>query len=152
MSYAIKKVEVWAGDVMNRPEKLARVLEALASVDAELEFLVARRVSDTTSRVFVAPIVGKKQKQAASDVGLVPATGMNAIRIDGPDRPGLGADITRAVAAAGINIRGASAASIGKKNAFYLAFKTTEEVDLAIKAIKGRLSGGKKKSGAKKKK
>ncbi len=144
MSYTLKKIDVWAGDFVNRPEKLARVLEALAAADANLEFLVARRVNETTSRVYVAPISGKKQKQAAVDVGLVPAAGMHSLRIEGPDRAGLGADITRCVAAAGINVRGASAATVGKKNVFYVAFKTEEELSTASKLIKKRLSGKKK--------
>ncbi|MBX3395473.1 MAG: ACT domain-containing protein [Phycisphaerae bacterium] len=144
MSYTVKKVDVWAGDVMNRPEKLARVLEALTAAGAQLEFLVARRVSQNTSRIFVAPLKSKKERQAASDVGLVSAAGMHSIRIDGPDRAGLGADIARAVAAAGINVRGASAATIGKKNVFWLAFAESGEADAAIKIIKKKLAGKKK--------
>ncbi|MCB9853113.1 MAG: amino acid-binding protein [Phycisphaerales bacterium] len=138
MAAKIESIDVWAGDLLNRPERLARVLEALASAGAELEFLVARRVSDRTSRVYVAPLKGKKQKQAAADVGLVRADGMFALRIVGSDRPGLGAEITRCVAAAGINIRGASAASIGKKNAFYLGFRTDDERKLALSALRKR--------------
>lgn len=149
MSYTVRKVAVWAGDVMNRPEKLARVLEALAGAGASLEFLVARRVSDTTSRVFVAPIESAAGQRAAVDVGLVPATSMHAIRIDGPDRAGLGADISRSVAASGINIRGASAASIGKSTAFWLAFKTPEECDAAAAVVKAKLASNQKSSAAK---
>lgn len=139
MGYDIERVTVWAGDFANRPEKLARVLEALAQADANLEFLVARRVNEHTTRVFVAPIEGKDCEQAARDIGLVPAQGMHSIRILGSDKRGLGARITRAVAAAGLNIRGASAASVGKKNAFYLAFKSADEAALAAKAIKKSL-------------
>lgn len=138
MSMIVQEVNVWAGDLMNRPEKLARVLEALASAGAELEFLVARRVSETTSRVFVAPLRNERQQLAAMDVGLVPATGMHAIRIDSPDRQGLGAEITRAVAAAGINIRGATAATIGGRNVFWLAFRTADEMNAAQAAIQAR--------------
>jgi len=134
----IENIDVWAGDLMNRPERLARVLEALTAAGAELEFLVARRVTERTSRVFVAPLKGKKQKRAAADVGLVPAVGMFALRVVGNDRAGLGADITRCVAAAGVNIRGASAATVGKKNVFYLGFKTGEERKSAEKALRKR--------------
>lgn len=75
---------------------------------------------------------------------MVPAAGMYAVRIDGPDRGGLGAEISRAVAAAGINIRGASAATLGRKNVFYLAFKTDDEAKAAAKAVKKALSSKKK--------
>ncbi|MCG8403656.1 MAG: hypothetical protein MI923_00525 [Phycisphaerales bacterium] len=140
MAYTIKKVEVWAADIVNKPGMLARMLEGLTQAGAQLEFLIARRVTEHTSRVFIAPLKGKKQHQAAADVGLVPAAGMYAIRIDGPDRGGLGAEITRAVAAGGINIRGASSATLGRKNVFYLAFKTDEESKAATKVVKKALS------------
>lgn len=135
MPYTIKKVEVWAGDLLNRPGMLARVLEALAQAGAQLEFLVGRQVTKQTSRVFVAPLRGKKQKQTAAEVGLVSATGMHSIRIEGADRPGLGAEMARAVAAAGINIRGVSGATIGRKSVVYLAFKTGDEASAATKVI-----------------
>lgn len=151
MSYTIRKVEVWAGDILNRPGMLARVLEGLTQAGAQLEFLVARRVTEGTSRVFVAPLKGKKQRQIAGDVGLVPAVGMYSIRIDGPDRPGLGAEIARAVAAAGINIRGASAATIGRKSVFYLAFKTADEATAAAKAARTLLAGRKRRAAKRKK-
>ena len=144
MAYTIKKVEVWAGDVKNRPGMLARILEGLTQAGAQLEFLVARRVSENTSRVFLAPLKGVKQKRMAGEVGLVSATGMHCIRIEGPDHPGLGADISRGVAGAGINIRGASAATIGRKTAFYLAFKTDDEAKAAAKVVRKTLAARKK--------
>lgn len=146
MAAKIENIDVWAGDLVNRPERLARVLEALSVAGASLEFLIARRVSERTSRLFVAPLKGRKQKQAAGDVGLVLADGMFALRIVASDRPGLGAEITRCVAAAGINIRGASAATIGKKNAFYLGFRMEADRKAATKALRQFL--GKKSKGS----
>ncbi len=144
MSFTVRKVDVWAGDIMNRPGMLARVLEALANAGAELEFVIARRAGETTSRVFVAPLKGKKQTQAARDAGLVPAVGMHALRIDGPDRAGLGACLTRAVADAGINLRGASAAAIGKKSVTYLALESEQNQAEALKVVRKALAGKKK--------
>lgn len=145
MSYKIAKVEVWAGDLVNRPGMLARVLESLKNAGASLEFVIARRASEHTSRVFVAPIKGKKQKQAAGDVGLVPATGMHAMRIDGPDRPGLGAELTRAIADKGINLRGVSAAALSKKCVTYVALETVDDMTAAMKIAKKTLASKKKK-------
>jgi len=144
MPYAVKKVEIWAGDIANQPGTLARVLEALAQAGANLEFMIAREVSDTTSRVYVAPLGSKKQKQAATDVGLVPAAGMHSVRIEGPDRAGLGAAISRGLAAAGLNIRGASAGALAKKSVSYFAFKSDEEASAAIKAIRSAVAAPKK--------
>jgi len=139
MPYTINKVEVWVGDIPNRPGTLARVLEGLSGAGASLEFLIARKLDDATSRVFVAPLKTKKQKQAAGNVGLSVAD-MNSIRIEGPDRPGLGAQLSRAVADAGINIRGASAAALGKRAVFYLAFDSTADAKSAAAALRKALA------------
>ena len=123
MPYTINKVQVWAADIPNRPGTLARVLNGLSDAGAQLEFMIARKVDNETSRIFVAPIKGPKQQKAAVNLGLVRASGMHSLRIEGPDRPGLGAKITRTVAEKGINLRGASAAAIGRRAVFYLALE-----------------------------
>jgi predicted amino acid-binding ACT domain protein len=140
MSYKISRVDVWVADVLNRPGMLARILEALSSAGAELEFLVARRATRNTSRVFLAPLRGARQKRAAKDAGMIPADGLFALRITGRDRPGLGARLTRAVAAQGINLRGASAASIGNIALFYLAFESAGDASEAARAIRRALA------------
>ncbi|MBI5764314.1 MAG: ACT domain-containing protein [Planctomycetes bacterium] len=140
MAYSIKAVEAYATDLMNRPGMLARVLEALTNAGANLEFVIARRVSQNTSRVFLAPLKGAKVLRAAKDVGLQKAEGMHALRIEGPDRPGLGAHLTRGLASAGLNIRGLSAASISRRNVCYIAFATATEMGQAQKILKKLLS------------
>lgn len=143
MAYTISKVEVWAGDIPNRPGTLARVLEGLSGAGASLEFLIARKLDDTTSRVFVAPLKTKKQKQAAGNVGLSVAA-MNSLRIEGPDRPGLGAQLSRAVADAGINIRGVSAAALGRRAVFYIAFDSPQDAKTAAGLLRKALTPKKK--------
>jgi hypothetical protein len=145
MAVTVKKIEVWVADLANRPGTLARVLEALAQSGADLEFLVARRVTENTSRLFVAPLKGKKQQRAAAEVGLMPAKGMHSIRVEGVNRPGVGAELSRAVSVAGINIRGASAAAIGRRHVFYLAFKTEDDAKAAAKVVRKTLAGPKRK-------
>ena len=49
------------------------------------------------------------------------------MRIEGPDKPGLGAQLTCALAKAGINLRGLSAAAIGKRCVVYLALDTAAD-------------------------
>ena len=139
MATSVTSVDVYAADIMNRPGSLARLLEALAAGGANLDFVIARQVNENTSRVFVAPLKGAKQLRAAADAGLVKAKGMSAIRVTGSDKAGLGAAITRGIAAAGINIRGLSSGSIAKKNVCYVAFSSAEEAKRATRAIKKAL-------------
>jgi hypothetical protein len=140
MPYGIAKATVWAGDVLNRPGRMARVLEALAAAGADLEFIVARQVSPNTSRIFVAPLRSVQQRRAAADVGLVPAARMHVLRIEGTNRAGIGAAITRRVADAGINLRGFSGAVIARKLVCYLAFETESDAGLATRVIRKSLA------------
>jgi len=139
VDYTVKKVEVWASDIMNRPGTLARVLEALRNAGAQMEFMIARRVSEDTSRVFLAPLKGVKQKRAAADVGLVPAKGMHSLRVEGPDRPGLGATLARAFGDQGVNLRGASAAAVGRRAVFYFAFADESDLSKAAGIVRKAL-------------
>lgn len=141
MSYTLAQVEVWAADIVNKTGMLARLLEALTNAGAQLEFLISRRIDDTTFRTFLSPIAGARQRQAARDVGLSVAN-MSVLRIAGPDRQGLGAEITRAVADKGINVRGATAAAVAGKFVLYLGFGSDPELKDAARVIRALLSRG----------
>jgi hypothetical protein len=140
VSTRISKVEVYAADLRNQPGMLARVLEALANAGADLEFIVARRVTGNTARVFMAPLKGARQLRAAADVDVRKAVGMHALRIEAADRPGFGAALTRRLADAGLNLRGLSAARIGRKSVTYVAFESTEAADQAAKITRKLLA------------
>jgi len=141
MAYKVSKVNVWAADILNRPGTLARLLESLAGGGAQLEFLISRQATARTSRVFVAPLRGTRQTRAARDAGLIPTRSMYALRIEGPDRPGLGAAVARSVAAAAINIRGLSAANIGRRGVLYIALETPEDAKKAAAILRRKLGG-----------
>jgi hypothetical protein len=137
MAFEITRVDVWAGEIKDRPGALAGKLDAVAKAGANLDFVIARRQPDKpgTGVVFVAPLRGAKQTQAATKAGMEIAAGLRSVRIAGPDRPGLGATVTKAVGEAGINMRGLSAAAIGDRCVTYLAFETDEDAAKAIKIL-----------------
>ncbi|MBK9128596.1 MAG: ACT domain-containing protein [Phycisphaerales bacterium] len=136
MAMKISTVTVYACDMFNQPGRLSRALEALRNAGANLEFVIGRRVTERTSRVFVAPLKGARQIRAAADVEFRPAKGMHVVRIEAPDAPGLGATLTRAVADANINIRGISAAAFKKLSVCYMAFATEAEAKAATRVLK----------------
>jgi len=104
MAYSVKKVDVWAGEIADRPGGLASTLAAMTKAGANIEFVVARRAPDKpgTGVVFMTPIKGAKQKTAAQQAGLGTSESLHSVRIEGPDKAGLGAKLTDALAAAGI--------------------------------------------------
>ena len=141
MAYSIRKVDVWAGEIEDRPGGLAGKLEALAKAGASLEFIIARRAPDKpgTGVVFLTPVKTPKQKQAATGAGFNTTSSLQSVRVEGPDRPGLGTKMTRALAEAGINMRGLSAAALGRRSVSYFAFDNVEDADNAVKLLKKAL-------------
>lgn len=138
MALKVTRVDVWAATMEDRPGGLAGKLEALAKAGANLEFVVSRRVPDKpgTGVVFVAPVKGAKTVKAAAAAGFAKAESMHSVRAEGPDKPGLGARITQELAAAGTNLRGLSAAAIGKRCVVYLALDTNAAAAKAMKVLK----------------
>ena len=138
MSFKVTKMEVWSGEIQDRPGGLAGVLRQLANANADLEMVVARRQPDRPGAgiVFLAPVKGRKATAAAAVAGLGPAPGVGALRVEGTNRPGLGAKMTDAIADSGVNLRGLSAAVLGSRFVAYMAFDGVEDADKAAKAIK----------------
>lgn len=141
MAYSVKKVDVWAGEVADRPGGLADKVEALSNAGANLEFIIARRAADKpgTGVVFVTPIKGAKQKGAAQANGLATSDSLHSVRVDGPDKAGLGARMTKALADAGINLRGLSAAALGRRGVSYFAFDSAADAEGAVRVLKKAL-------------
>jgi predicted amino acid-binding ACT domain protein len=141
MAYAIKKVDVWSGEVEDRPGGLVEKLTALSGVGASLEFLIARRAPDKpgTGVIFLTPIKGAKQKSAAQQAGLSTTESLHSVRVEGPDRAGLGTKMTQALADAGINLRGISAAALGRRAVTYFAFDSAADANTAIGVLRKTL-------------
>lgn len=140
MAYDIKKVDVWAADIPNRAGTLARMIGELSAAGAQLEFMIARKVDEGTSRVFIAPIKGTKVQKAAVAAGLTKAAGLHSLRIEGPNKAGLGAKLTAAIAEKGVNLRGASAAGLGKTAVFYLALNSEQDLKAALATVRKALA------------
>jgi len=138
MKLKVSRVDVRAAEIEDRPGGLARKLSVLAEAGANLEFVIARRAPEKpgTGVVFVCPVKGAKRVAAATAAGFSTAGSMHSVRVEGPDRPGLGACMTQALADAGINMRGLSAASIGRKCVVYFAFDSDVDADAAIKVLR----------------
>jgi hypothetical protein len=136
MSYTVSRVDVWAGEIQDRPGALAAKLTALSEAGANLEFMIGRRDQPNTGVVFVAPLKGARPTKAAKAAGLTKAETMHSVRLEGPDQRGLGARITSALGDAGINLRGISAAALGNKQVTYFAFDTAEDAGQAARVLK----------------
>jgi len=138
VAYEVSKMDVWVGEIQDKPGALAEVLAALAEAGADLESLLARRQPDKpgTGVVFVSPIKGSKAMKAAQAAGLHRSTTLAAVKVTGTNKAGVGAQLTKAIGDAGINLRGVQAAAIGNKFAAYLAFDSAADANKALRALK----------------
>ena len=138
MALNVTRLDVWSASIDDRPGGLAGKLAALAKAGAQLEFVIARRAPDKpgTGVVFLTPLKGAAQIRAAKKVGLAKTKSLHSVRIEGPDKPGLGAQMTQSLADAGINLRGLSAAAIGKRCIVHLALDTSAEATKAARILK----------------
>ena len=136
MALKVKGVDVWVASIQDRPGAVAEKLRGLADVGAQLEFVISRHSPERpgTGVVFLTPLKGAGQT-AAAKLGFRKTT-HSSIRIEGPDKPGMGAKITAALAAGGINLRGVSAAAIGKRFVAYVALDTPADAAKAVRILK----------------
>ncbi|MGH8691227.1 MAG: amino acid-binding protein [Burkholderiales bacterium] len=137
MALKVSKADVWAATIDDRPGGAAEKLDALSRAGANLEMLLARRTPEQPGKgvLFVTPLRGKALK-AAQEAGMGQPQAIHSVRIEGGDKPGLGAMIARALGDAGINFRGMSAIAIGKKFVSFIALDSAEDQARAIATLR----------------
>jgi|SRR6478735_2694173 hypothetical protein len=130
--------EVWIATIEDQAGGAAPVLEALARSKINLEMVFARRLPEQPGKgmLIVGPIKGAKAQKAALAAGVAKTGAMHGVRVEGGDRPGLGARITRALGDAGISFRGISAHAIGRKFVCNIALDSPEDAERAVKLLK----------------
>ena len=137
MAVKASKAEVWVATIEDRAGGAADKLDALAEGGANLEMLLARRTETPGQGVmFVTPVKGAKAVKAAQEAGFAKPENIHSVRVEGGDKPGLGAKIARTLGDAGINFRGVSAVAIGTKFISYIACDSAEDAARAIAALK----------------
>ncbi len=138
MGLKVSNVDVWAASIEDQVGGLVGKLAPLSAAGANLEFVIARRAPEQPGKgvVFVTPLNGAKQVAAAEVAGFLRTGSLHSVRIEGADKPGLGGKIAGALAEAGINLRGLSAAAIGTKFVCYLALDTAEDAKKATDTLK----------------
>ena len=138
MKLQIQKLDTWAASLEDTPGNLAVRLNALAEAGINLQFVIARRAPDKpgTGVVFVTPIQGKTRTRAAVDAGFTKTNSLHTVQVQGSDKPGRGAELVQALAKAGLNLRGVSAASIGNKFVCYIALDTEQDAAKATRVLR----------------
>ena len=138
MAIKASKCDVWAVSISDRAGGLAEKLAPLAGAGASLEMVLARRTPENPGQgmLFVTPIKGAKATRAAQAAGMGKPQTIHSVRVEGGDKPGLGAKIAACLGDAGVSIRGMSGVAIGKKFVSFIACDSAEDQVRAIAALK----------------
>jgi hypothetical protein len=137
MALRIHRVQVWSGELPDKPGAAAATLECLSGAGADLEYLMTRPhpSKPDVSVLFLAPVEGPRQTEAAQAAGLAPAREVAMLCVESENRPGIGSRIMSELAVAGINLRGISISTVGDSMAAYLAFDGEDSAHLAVQVL-----------------
>lgn len=136
MAVTVKKVTLWRKDVAHEAGALAAVLDPLAGAGANLRVVMGYGMGESgRAAIEIFPVSGKRAIAAATAAGLA-ASPIPCLLVEGDDRPGLGSNMARAIADAGVNISFLIAETVGRKFSAVFGFQSNADAATASKAVK----------------
>ena len=137
MDLIAERVEVWAACIEDQPGSLANILTGLQEIGANLNFILARREPDQPGQsvVYITPLTGDAELQAAATLGFNLTARVHSVRVEGPNQPGIAATLAAQLAAAGLNLRGFSAAVLGTRFILYIGLDSAEDAAKALTVL-----------------
>jgi hypothetical protein len=137
MALKVTKVDVWAVEFRDEPGGLGNVLAPIAAAGGNLECIIARRQADKFQAgiAFITPLKGTKVLAAAHAAGVLPAEGLTTVRVEGPDTQGSSSRMVKAIADAGVNMRGVSSMTAGKNFVAYIGLDSTADAEKVISIL-----------------
>jgi hypothetical protein len=137
MPLEIHRIQVWSGDLPDKPGAAAALLAVLNRAGVDLKYIVSRPhpTREDLGVLLLAPIVGEQQSQAARGLGLTPAHDIAMLCVEGENCPGIGYEMMSRLAGASINLRGLSISAVGPRFAAYLAFDNPDVATQAIRVL-----------------
>jgi hypothetical protein len=133
MSFRLDRVHVWSCEVSDTAGGVASKLHALAEAGANLQYVGTRRQVERpgTGILYIAPVTGPEQIRAAKAVGMREVFSPVIVRVEGDNRAGLAARLTRDWALADISFTGLTITVIGDKFVGYAAFDNPADANKA---------------------
>lgn len=137
MDVLVEREDVWAASVEDKAGALGAKLSALAAAGADLGFIIVRRAPEKpgTGVVFVTPLRGDQEVQAAAAVGFAVTSSLHSIRVEGQNEPGVAAILTKVIGDAGISMRGFSAAVLGPRYVAHISVETAKEQEAVVNLL-----------------
>ena len=137
MDLLVERVDVWAATIQDRPGGLAEVLMRCGKRGRTCNSSLRGAAGEARGKgvVFVTPLQNDREIRAAAQVGFNVTQGLHSVRIMGPDRPGVAAELTQKLADGGINLRGFSASVIGTQFVAYIAVDSLDDANKAMEIL-----------------
>ena len=138
MALKVSKAEVWTTTIEDRSGGLGDKLAPLAAAGANFEFVFARRTPENPGKglAMVYPVKGTKVVKAAGGAGWEKSATIAALRVEGGNKPGIGAGMLKAMSDAGISFRGLSAAAVGRTFVCYVALDSAADAARAAALLR----------------
>jgi hypothetical protein len=133
----VGREDVWAASIDDKPGALAATLSALTDAGADLDFIIVRRAPEKpgTGVVFVTPLRGDREVQAAAAAGFAVTSKLQSVRVEGPNAAGIATRLSKAIGDAGINMRGFSAAALGTRFVAHIGVDSAEDETAVVKLL-----------------
>ena len=137
MSITVKSIALWRTETADRRGLLADTLAPLAEARSDLRIVMGYHVPGEPGRAVLElfPVSGRKAAAAATAAGLA-ASPIPTLLVEGDDRPGLGHDLTLAVASAGVDIHFLVSQTVGRRFSAVFGFGSPDDARKAGAAMK----------------
>ncbi len=135
--FTIKKFPMWSVEVDDVSGSLTGLYKALADAGADIEFSLCRPLVDKPGKaiLFLSPVTGKKQEDAAKRAYFIPRPDVVGVQIQGPSRVGGNFRLTAALAHEDLTIRALVTTVDGGRFTTVFALKSDKDADKAVKVL-----------------
>ncbi len=129
MSFKMQRVHVYHTEVEDKPGGIAAKLKTLAEGGAHLEYVYSQRslTKQGVGDLYVAPISGATDMQAAKSAGMHEVPEPIVMRVEGDDSCGLSGHLTQAWEMAGINLHGLVMSVLNGRFVGYVTFDSVAD-------------------------
>ena len=135
--FTIKKFQIWSTDTDNVAGATTGLFKMLADAGADIEFALGRPHGDDPNKavLFVSPIKGSRQEEAARAADFVPRPDVVGVQIQGPSRIGGNFRLTAALAHEDLTFRALVTTVDGNRFTAVFAFKSDKDADRAVNVL-----------------
>src|SRR5438876_423097 len=104
--FTIKKFSIWSTEIDDIAGATTGLFKILADAGADIEFSLSRPLGDEPGRaiLFLAPIKGKKQEEAARQADFRLRPDVIGVQVQGPNRVGGNFRLTAAISHAYLSV------------------------------------------------